>query len=75
MRKWTVRAARAALVAAAITAGGTGIANADDSASGNGGLLGATQVHLPVSIPVSILDVGNQVGGGSALSGSWLLGQ
>ncbi|MCW2947351.1 MAG: chaplin [Actinoallomurus sp.] len=73
MRKWTVRAARAALVAAAITAAGTGIANAD-SASGNGGLLGATQLHAPVSIPVSALNVGNQVTGGSALSGSWLPG-
>jgi hypothetical protein len=74
MRKWTVRAARAALVAAAITAAGTGIANADDSVNGNGGLIGATQVHAPISIPVSALDVGNQVTGGSALSGSWLPG-
>jgi hypothetical protein len=73
MRKWTVRAARAALVAAAITAAGTGIANAD-SASGNGGLLGATQIHAPISIPVSVLDVGNQVTGRGALSGSLLSG-
>lgn len=58
MHKWTVRAARMALVAAAITAAGAGIANADDT-SGDYSILGGNQFFIPITAPIGIY--GNSV--------------
>ena len=53
MRKWTVRAARTVLVAAAFAAAGTGIANADNT-SGDQGVVSGNQIHAPLSVPINI---------------------
>jgi hypothetical protein len=58
MHKWTVRAARVALVAAAITAAGTGVANADDT-TGDHSILGGEQIHIPIIAPIGLF--GNHV--------------
>jgi ChpA-C len=58
MHKWTVRAARLALVAAAITAAGTGVANADDT-TGDHSILGGEQIHIPIIAPIGLF--GNHV--------------
>jgi ChpA-C len=58
MHKWTVRAARVALVAAAITAAGTGMANADDT-TGDHSILGGEQIHIPIIAPIGLF--GNHV--------------
>ena len=58
MHKWTVRAARVALVAAAITAAGTGLANADDT-TGDHSILGGNQIHIPIIAPIGLF--GNHV--------------
>jgi hypothetical protein len=58
MHKWTVRAARVALVAAAITVAGTGIANADDT-TGDHSILGGDQIHIPIIAPIGLF--GNNV--------------
>jgi hypothetical protein len=58
MHKWTVRAARVALVAAAITAAGTGLANADDT-TGDHSILGGNQLHIPIIAPIGLF--GNHV--------------
>jgi hypothetical protein len=58
MHKWTVRAARVALVAAAITAAGTGIANADNT-TGDHSILGGEQIHIPIIAPIGLF--GNHV--------------
>lgn len=60
MHKWTVRAARVALVAAAISAAGTGVANADDT-TGDHSILGGDQIHvLPIFAPIGLF--GNRIG-------------
>jgi ChpA-C len=58
MHKWTVRAARVALVAAAITAAGTGVANADNT-TGDHSILGGEQIHIPIIAPIGLF--GNHV--------------
>jgi hypothetical protein len=58
MHKWTVRAARVALVAAAITAAGAGVANADDT-TGDHSILGGNQLHIPIIAPIGLF--GNHV--------------
>jgi hypothetical protein len=58
MHKWTVRAARVALVAAAITAAGTGVANADNT-TGDHSILGGDQIHIPIIAPIGLF--GNHV--------------
>jgi len=58
MHKWTVRAARVALVAAAFTAAGTGIANADHT-SGDHSILGGEQIRIPIIAPIGLF--GNHV--------------
>jgi hypothetical protein len=58
MHKWTVRAAGGALVAAAITAAGTGIANADNT-TGDHSILGGEQIHIPIIAPIGLF--GNHV--------------
>jgi hypothetical protein len=50
MHRWTVHAARVALVAAAISVAGAGIANADDT-RGDHSLLGGEQIHIPIIAP------------------------
>jgi hypothetical protein len=58
MRKWTVRAARTALVAAAFVAAGTGIANADSDGNSQNGL-----VNVPINGPIAPITVaGNGLG-------------
>jgi hypothetical protein len=58
MRKWTVRAARTALVAAAFVAAGTGIANADNANNRQNGLL-----NVPINGPIAPVTVaGNGLG-------------
>ena len=78
MRKWTVRAAQTALIAAAIAAAGSGIANADNN-RGDHSLLGGQQLNLglPVTLMAPISLTGNHVNalnGISLLSGSRLAG-
>jgi ChpA-C len=58
MHKWTVRAARVALVAAAISAAGAGVANADNT-TGDHSILGGEQIHIPIIAPVGLF--GNHV--------------
>ena len=58
MHKWTVRAARLALVAAAISAAGAGVANADNT-SGDYSILGGEQIHIPIIAPIGLF--GNHV--------------
>src|SRR6478609_6206802 len=60
MHKWTARAARTALLAAAITAVGSGIANADDNTRGDQSILGGNQIGIPITVPIGIQ--GNNVG-------------
>jgi hypothetical protein len=70
MHKWTVRAARVALVAAAITAAGTGVANADNT-TGDHSILGGEQIHIPIIAPIGLF--GNHVNLlSSGISGSRL---
>jgi hypothetical protein len=52
MRKWTVRAAQTVLVAAAITAAGAGVANADHT-RGDRAVAGGNQTYAPIFAPVS----------------------
>lgn len=72
MHRWTVRAARVALVAAAISAAGAGVANADNT-TGDHSILGGEQIHIPIIAPIGLF--GNHVNllssgiGGSRLSG------
>ena len=58
MHKWTVRAARVALVAAAISGAGAGVANADDT-TGHYSILGGEQIHIPIVAPIGLF--GNHV--------------
>jgi hypothetical protein len=58
MHKWTARAARVALVAAAVSAAGVGVANADDT-TGHQSILGGNQLHLPIIAPIGLF--GNHV--------------
>lgn len=68
MHKWTVRAARVALVAAAISAVGAGVANADNT-TGDHSILGGDQIHvLPIFAPIGLF--GNRIGLNLLNSGS-----
>jgi ChpA-C len=58
MHKWTARAARVALVAAAVSAAGVGVANADDT-TGDHSILGGNQLHIPIIAPIGLF--GNHV--------------
>ena len=58
MHKWTVRAARVALVAAAFSAAGAGVANADDT-MGDHSILGGNQFRIPIIAPIGLF--GNHV--------------
>ncbi|WP_285577768.1 chaplin family protein [Actinoallomurus iriomotensis] len=60
MHKWTARAARVALVAAAVSAASVGVANADDT-TGDHSILGGNQLlnHLSVIAPIGLF--GNHV--------------
>ncbi len=53
MHKWTARAARTVLVAAAITAAGTGVANADHT-RGDHSIAGGNQIAVPITVPVAV---------------------
>lgn len=67
MHKWTIRAARVALVAAAITAAGAGVANADNT-TGDHSILGGEQIHIPIIAPIGLF--GNHVNLLSSVSGA-----
>ncbi|MFB9832796.1 chaplin family protein [Actinoallomurus acaciae] len=58
MHKWTARAARVALVAAAVSAASVGVANADDT-TGDHSILGGNQLHIPIIAPIGLF--GNHV--------------
>jgi ChpA-C len=58
MHQWTVRAAQVALFAAAVSAAGAGVANADNT-SGDYSILGGNQFRIPIIAPIGLF--GNHV--------------